>query len=152
MGIFNVDCEVENIRTGRSAAVGKLLVDTGAEFTWLPQEALRGLGVEVAKEDQQFVMANGQLVTRSTGYVIIRAVGFETVDEVVFAEPEDLTLMGARTLEGFGATVDPRRRRLVAAGPHPAAIADTFSMPVPPSPGAKETGHRISLATCGRRC
>jgi hypothetical protein len=43
------------------------------------------------------------------------------VDEVVFGEPGDLTLLGARTLEGFGAAVDARRKRLVAAGPHLAA-------------------------------
>jgi hypothetical protein len=30
-------------------------------------------------------------------------------------------LLGSRTLEGFGAMVDARRKKLVAAGPHPAA-------------------------------
>ncbi|HEY3121523.1 MAG TPA: hypothetical protein VGL15_12920 [Vicinamibacteria bacterium] len=73
------------------------------------------------KKDLAFVMANGQDVTRSTGYAIVRAEGFETVDEVVFGQPGDLSLLGARTLEGFGATVDPRRKRLVAGGPHVAA-------------------------------
>ena len=42
-----------------------------------------------------------------------------TVDEVVFARDEDLRLLGARTLEGFAARVDPRQRRLVASGPSP---------------------------------
>ena len=42
---------------------------------------------------------------------------FETVDEVVFGQDGDLALLGARTLEGFPATVDPRRKMLVAAGP-----------------------------------
>ena len=53
------------------------------------------------------------------GYAILRAGGFETVDEVVFGQPGDLALLGARTLEGFGAAVDPSKKRLVAAGPHP---------------------------------
>jgi hypothetical protein len=44
-----------------------------------------------------------------------------TIDEVVFAEPGDLLLLGARTLEGLNLTVDSRRKRLVAAGPLPAA-------------------------------
>lgn len=47
-------------------------------------------------------MANGQTVTRSVGYAIVRAAGFETVDEVVFGEPGELCQLGARTLEGFG--------------------------------------------------
>ena len=49
----------------------------------------------------------------------------ETVDEVVFARPGDLRLLGARTIEGFAALVDARRKRLVAAGP----------LPVAPGPG-----------------
>ncbi len=66
-------------------------------------------------------MASGQEITRSAGYAILRSGGFETVDDVVFGQEGDLTLLGARTLEGFRASVDSRRKRLVAAGPHPAA-------------------------------
>jgi len=40
---------------------------------------------------------------------------------VVFAQPGDLSLLGSRTLEGFGAVVDARKKQLVAAGPYPAA-------------------------------
>jgi predicted aspartyl protease len=47
--------------------------------------------------------------------------GFETVDEVVFAEDGDLNLLGARTLEGFGAIIDASKKQLVASGPHVAA-------------------------------
>ena len=43
------------------------------------------------------------------------------MDEVVFARSEDLSLLGARTLEGFAARVDSREKRLVAAGPIPVA-------------------------------
>ena len=75
----------------------------------------------VAKKDLRFLMANGQTITRSTGYAILRAAGSETVDEVVFGQPGDLSLLGSRTLEGFGASVDARKRRLIAAEPHPAA-------------------------------
>ena len=66
-------------------------------------------------------MANGQTVTRSTGFAIVRLGEAFTVDEVVFAEPGDQALLGARTLEGMNLMVDPARRRLVAAGPLPAA-------------------------------
>jgi hypothetical protein len=44
-----------------------------------------------------------------------------TVDEVVFAEPGDLLLLGARTLEGLNVTIDSTRRRLVSTGPQLAA-------------------------------
>jgi hypothetical protein len=44
-----------------------------------------------------------------------------TIDEVVFARPGDLRILGARTLEGLNLAVDPARKRLIAAGPMPAA-------------------------------
>jgi predicted aspartyl protease len=122
MGTFNVDCVVQNIRASKKPMqIRKLLVDTGSEYTWIDERELRAAGVTVRKKDIRFVMANGQTVTRSTGYAILRVGEFETVDEVVFGQPGDLKLLGARTLEGFPAVVDARRKRLVAAGPMPAA-------------------------------
>jgi len=99
------------------------MVDTGAEMTWLPEGELRAAGIEIFKRDQLFVMANGAYVTRHVGAALIHCGEFKTVDEVVFAQPGDLSLLGARTLEGFNATVDARKKRLVAAGPIPAAPA-----------------------------
>jgi predicted aspartyl protease len=122
MGTFHVDCEIVNIRQPRrSSSVPKMLADAGAEFTLAPQSLLRSMGVKIVKKDLEFLMANGQVVTRSTGYAILRCGDFETVDEIVFGQEGDMALSGARSLEGFGASIDPRGRRLVAAGPHPAA-------------------------------
>ena len=67
------------------------------------------------------MLANGQEVTRSVGFAIIRLDKYFTIDEVVLAERGDLALLGARTLEGLNLTVEPVRRRLVASGPLPAA-------------------------------
>jgi predicted aspartyl protease len=123
MGIFSVNVEVARPATRMQFVhVRNIMVDTGAEMTWVDSDTLRRAGIVVRKKDQPFVMANGQMITRSTGYAIVRCGEFETVDEVVFAEPGDLQLLGARTLEGFNAVVDPRRKRLVAAGPMPAAV------------------------------
>ena len=122
MGVFRADAEIVNVRRpDRTVRVPKLLVDTGSEFTWIPEASLKRIGCNIVKKDQPFMMANGATITRSIGYAIIRVGEFETVDEVVFGEPGDLALLGARTLEGFGATVDARAKRLVAAGPHVAA-------------------------------
>ena len=44
-------------------------------------------------------------------------------DDVVFGEPGDLVLLGARSLEGLNVRVEPREKRLVDAGPAPAASA-----------------------------
>ena len=96
-------------------------MDTGSEYTWVPAATLERLGIRREKKDVLMVMANGQQVTRSVGFAIIRLDKFFTIDEVVFAEEGDLLLLGARTLEGLNLRVDPRRKKLVAAGPIPAA-------------------------------
>jgi len=79
------------------------------------------LGLKREKKDLEFTMANGRKVTRSVGFAIVRVDKYFTVDEVVFAERGDLLLLGARPLEGLNLTVDPQRKKLVAAGPLPAA-------------------------------
>ena len=122
MGTFHVACRIENhVRRSRTAKVPKLLVDTGSEYTWVPEKVLERIGVKEEKKDVSFVMANGKTVTRNIGFAILRVADHFTIDEVVFAQPGDLCLLGARTLEGMNLVVDSRAKKLVAAGPLPAA-------------------------------
>jgi predicted aspartyl protease len=123
MGPFYVDCEVTDIRNpAKTMNIAKLRVDSGSEYTWIHEADLEKIGMRVAKKDVAFVRANGQMIVRSIGYGLLRAAGFKTVDEVVFAQSEDQALLGWRTLEGFGAVVDPARKMLIAAGPRPATM------------------------------
>jgi|SRR6266705_386504 len=122
MGTFRVGCKVENhVERSKGATISSALVDTGSEYTWVPEKILEKIGVTIEKKDLAFTMANGQQITRNVGFAIIRINNHFTIDEVVFAEPGDLTLLGARTLEGLSLVVDPQKRKLVAAGPIPAA-------------------------------
>ncbi len=84
---------------------------------------LEAIGIERRKKDLQFQLANGQIITRSIGYAVLRVGKSETVDEVVFAERGDLQLLGARSLEGLNLQVDARGKRLVGAGPIISATA-----------------------------
>ncbi|MEQ8847653.1 retroviral-like aspartic protease family protein [Botrimarina sp.] len=122
MGTFSTECTIANVvDRGQSFRLDKMMVDTGSEYTWAPSKLLEQIGVSREKKDMAFMMANGQTVTRSVGFAIVHAGGTFTVDEVVFAEPGDLLLLGARSLEGLNLLVDPARKCLVAAGPMPAA-------------------------------
>ena len=122
MGTFKIKCKVGNIvHRKKSAVISEMLVDTGSEYTWIPEKVLDKLDVNREKKDVGFVMANGQIITRSIGFALLSYDGYFTVDEVVFAEKGDLLLLGARTLEGLSLTVDPRKKKLVASGPIPAA-------------------------------
>ena len=124
MGTFHTGCRIENpVSRDRSARLSKVLVDTGREYTWMPGALLEKIGIAREKKDLEFIRANGKPITRSVGFAIIRLDKYFTIDEVVFAQPGDLSLLGARTFEGLNLTVDPRRKKLVAAGPLLAAQA-----------------------------
>jgi predicted aspartyl protease len=121
MGTFRVDVEVENpTRPGERRWLRGVLVDTGAELSWFPAEFLASLGVE-RRKTWHFRQADGTVLARRSGSVSVYLAGIWTVDEVVFGEPGDLILLGSRTLEGFNLRIDPVSKRLVDAGPAPAA-------------------------------
>ena len=81
------------------------------------------LGVAAEKKEIAFQMADGRIITREIGFAVIHVGERLTIDEVVFAKPGDLELLGARTLEGLNLAVDAAHKRLVSAGPLPAAVA-----------------------------
>jgi predicted aspartyl protease len=130
MGTFHTKCKIENpTERSRSVVIPKVLVDTGSEFTWAPGRMLERIGVRREKKDVKFILANGQEVTRSVGFAIIRLDKYFTIDEVVFAGPGDLALLGARTLAGLNLTVEPVKQRLVASGPLTAASSTRLKPP-----------------------
>ena len=114
------------------------LVDTGSEFTWIPRAALESLDIKVQRR-QGFIVADGRRLERDIGYAIVHAAGFATADDVVFAEAEDLVLLGVRSIEGLNLRVDVVRKQLVEAGPVIAAGSRTFDREA-----LRGCGHRIA--------
>ena len=114
MSIFRVNVVARNPKQEELATQPvEALVDTGSELTWLPGEILRNV-VITPRRKRIFTTATQQKIEREVGYAILSADGYETNDEVVFAEPGDMTLLGVRTLEGFGVMVDNIGHRFVA--------------------------------------
>lgn len=123
MGTFRTTVHIENpLRRGDLREMPDTLVDTGAELTWAPRQLLESLGIGVEKH-YGFQMANGEVLYRDVGYAIVHAGGTQTNDEVVFGEPGDLLILGARSLEGLNLRIDARTKQLVSAGPIVAAVA-----------------------------
>lgn len=122
MGTFRVDIEIASAadRT-KVRALRSVLVDTGAELSWVPAEILESLGVE-RNAVWHFRQADGSILERWSGSAIVHVAGRRAADEVIFGEPGDLVLLGARSLEGLNYRVDPLAKRLVDAGPAPAAV------------------------------
>jgi predicted aspartyl protease len=115
--------ELENpAKPGHRRAIPNALVDTGSELTWVPADVLESLGITPHKH-LRFRLADGRVVERRVGGALVRAAGTSTLDDIVFAEPGDSVLLGARSLEGLNVRIDPLRKELIDAGPAPAAVA-----------------------------
>src|SRR5438552_15664825 len=114
MSMFKVNVTARNPKREELATQPlEALVDTSSELTWLPADVLNSVGI-TPRRKRVFATATQQKVQREVGYALLSAEGYETNDEVVFAEPGDLTLLGVRTLEGFGVAVDNIAHRFVA--------------------------------------
>src|SRR6266540_1609550 len=113
MGSFRVDVEIENpAHPGDKRLIGSVLVDTGAELSWVPAQVLESLGVQ-RNNQWHFRQADGTILERWTGGVNVYVAGKRAADEVVFGAPGDLVLLGSRTLEGLNFRVEPVTKQLV---------------------------------------
>jgi len=114
MSMFKVNVVARNPKREELATKPlEALVDTDSELTWLPADVLKSAGI-TPRRKRTFATATQQRIEREVGYAILSAEGYETNDEVVFAESGDMTLLGVRTLEGFGVMVDNIGHRFVA--------------------------------------
>jgi predicted aspartyl protease len=123
MGIFRTTVGVASLTDPQLRAdVENMMVDTGSEYTWVAQERLAQLGVVPVRMDR-FETADGRILERYVGFVMLHAGGRSAPSVVVFAQPGDVALLGAHGLEGLNLRVDLGRKELVPAGPVPAAAA-----------------------------
>jgi clan AA aspartic protease len=117
VGTFKTTVGVENMaRRGQIEELHDVLVDTGAEATWIPRAILESLAI-MPERRERFQLADGRILERDVGFAVVHVAGISTADDVVFAEVGDLVLLGARSMEGLNLRVDPRRKQLVSAGP-----------------------------------
>lgn len=123
MGTFRVQVEVENpARPGPRRVLQSVLVDTGAELSWFPADLLESLGIERRKL-WRFRHADDTVLERWAGPAFLYVAGTTATDDVIFGEPNDLVLLGSRSMEGLNLRVEPVTKQLVDAGPAPAAAA-----------------------------
>jgi len=117
MGSFRVDVEIEKpFSPGSRRLVSSVLIDTGVELSFFPAAVLESLGIPHMQR-RRFRQADGSSFERWSGPAYVFVAGAWTVDEVVFAEPGDMTLLGSRSLEGLNLQIDPVAKRLIDAGP-----------------------------------
>jgi predicted aspartyl protease len=107
-------------RPGAKQLLTNVLVDIGAELTWVPADVLESLGIE-RYAPWRFRQAGGAVLESWSGAALVHVAGERAADEVVFGDLGDPVLLRARSLEGLNLRVEPANKRLVDAGPAQAA-------------------------------
>ena len=112
MGTFHVKFTIRNPFEPERFLELEGLVDTGAHFTQVPASLLAQIGVRPSRT-QQIQYADGRVVSKPVGTAEIMIGQHVGPAVVLFGEANDLTLIGAATLENFGVGVDPVRKILI---------------------------------------
>lgn len=88
----------------------EFLVDSGAVYSVAPEKLLRALGIEPTSTEE-FILANGERITKSVGNAYFGYLGKLRAAPIIFGA-DDVYLLGATTLEALGMILDPINRQL----------------------------------------
>ena len=112
MGTFTTKLKVWNPAQPEKAEELEALVDTGAAFSWVSRARLERLGVTPSRR-MPFRTTDGRLLVRDLAIVHVGTNGYVAPDLVVMAEPGEMEVIGAHSIEGLGLAVDPVQKKLV---------------------------------------
>ena len=112
-GMFKKKVKVSNIKDSNRFFEEEFWVDTGALYSFVPEDYLEKIGVEPAAK-RNLIMADGRQDTRLLGFCEFYIEGLEgnIPCPVIFAPKGSLFLLGATALENFGVEVDPIQKQL----------------------------------------
>jgi predicted aspartyl protease len=111
MGLTHVEVEIANPSEPGRTLRRRLLVDSGAIRSVLPEALLRELGIEPIAEDT-YILANGEAIIRRRGVALFRYGDKVGGADVIFGEEGDSDLLGVLTLESLGLRLNPLTREL----------------------------------------
>jgi predicted aspartyl protease len=112
MGTFSVKVRVWNLQHPETVEDVDLFVDTGAAFSWISRARLERLGVAPSRR-MSFRTIEGRVLERDLGIVFVATDGYSAPDLVVMAEPSEMEVLGAHSIEGLGLAADPVQKKLV---------------------------------------
>ena len=113
MGKFKKKVKVSNINNTKQFLEEEFWVDTGALYSFVPEDCLERIGVEPAAK-RNLILADGRKDTRQLGFCNFQIEDLEgTIPcPVIFAPKDSLFLLGETALENFGVDADPIQKEL----------------------------------------
>lgn len=109
MGLVGVEMLVKG-RRGRARRV-KMLVDSGAVWSLLPESDWKALGLKPDRSES-FCLADGTVIERLVSDCRFRFEGREAPSPVILGERNDVALLGSVTLESLALVLNPFERSL----------------------------------------
>jgi predicted aspartyl protease len=111
--MFQVNVTVANPRDASRSFQEKFWVDTGALYTFIPEDRLSAIGITAIRA-RDLILADGRVERRMLGEAVLTV---SDLDEsltcpVVFGPAGSLYLLGATALEIFGVEADPTTQQL----------------------------------------
>ena len=113
MGMFKKKVRASNSKNAEQFFEEEFWVDTGALYSFVPEDCLERIGVEPSVT-RNLILADGRQDTRLLGFCNFEVEGLEGIIPcpVIFAPKGSLFLLGATALENFGVEVDPTQKKL----------------------------------------
>jgi clan AA aspartic protease len=113
MGMFKVAVTVANPQEPERSFSEEFWVDTGALYTFVPEDRLEQIGLEPL-HSRDLVLADGRRDRRLLGEarLFLHSLQETMTCPVIFAPKGSLYLLGATALEAFGVDADPATRTL----------------------------------------
>ena len=113
MGMFQVNVTVANPHDNSRAFEEMFWVDTGALYTFVPEDRLHQIGIAPLRT-RDLILADGRRDRRLLGEAVLTVpqLNEALTCPVVFAPPGSLYLLGATALEDFGVQADPTTQQL----------------------------------------
>jgi predicted aspartyl protease len=112
MGTFKVKFRIWNPAQPERVEDLEGYVDTGAAFSWISRERLERLGLKPTRR-MPFRTIEGRVLERDMAAVYVGSDGYSVPDVVVMAEPGEMEVLGAHSIEGLGMAADPIQKKLV---------------------------------------
>ncbi len=111
--MFQVNVVVSNPHDRSRAFQEKFWVDTGALYTFIPEDRLSEIGVKPVRA-RDLILADGRTERRPLGEAVLTVSDLEEslTCPVVFVPAGSLYLLGATALEIFGVEADPTTQQL----------------------------------------
>ena len=112
MGTFTTKLRIWNPDAPSKSEELDVMVDTGAALTWISRARLERLGIKPSRQ-MPFRTIEGRVLERDLGIAYVATDGYSAPDLVVMAEPGEMEVMGAHSIEGLGLAADPVQKKLI---------------------------------------